>query len=140
MNNQKLFFRVSNIDTQQGLWYNWDGEYTGLIHNTFDFCKNKDLPMPFDRELVGWLSATENLKQLWHWFPKDDIKNLQEHGWALCAYFSSNWKPYKNHVVIDQKTSVPVIKFVINDDLEIDDINQIQNHTTQTFKREPVLC
>ena len=29
----KRFYRVSNVETQQGLWYNFNGEFTGLIHN-----------------------------------------------------------------------------------------------------------
>jgi len=72
----KTFYRVSNTDTQQGLWYNFSGEFTGLIHNKFDFCLHKELKMDFDEELVGYLSATDSLETLWQWFPKDDIIKL----------------------------------------------------------------
>jgi hypothetical protein len=33
--------------------------------------------MDFDVELVGWLSATDNLEELFNWFTKEDIVELQ---------------------------------------------------------------
>ena len=44
----KLFYRVANKETNQGLWYDQKGNFTGLIHGRFDFCENTNLPMPFD--------------------------------------------------------------------------------------------
>lgn len=70
------YYRVCNINTLQGLWYNYNGEFIGLIHNTFDFCENSSLEMEFDETLVGWLSATDSLESLWKWFPQEDIKEL----------------------------------------------------------------
>jgi hypothetical protein len=34
--------------------------------------------MDFDVELVGWLSATDNLEELFNWFTKEDIVELQK--------------------------------------------------------------
>jgi hypothetical protein len=72
----KTFYRVNNKWTGQGLWYDYAGDFTGLIHDRFRFCKNHDLAMDFDPEIAGWLSATEQLDQLWFWFPKEDIARL----------------------------------------------------------------
>ena len=40
----KRFYRVCNTDTQQGLWYHFDGKFTGLIHDDFNFFGK---PIPF---------------------------------------------------------------------------------------------
>ena len=99
------YYRVSNIETNQGLWYDSNGNFTGLIHNEFNFCMNKDLPMPFDAEIVGWLSATSSLEDLFKWFSIDDIKRLEGFGYFITVYEASKVKEYKNHLVICHKTS-----------------------------------
>lgn len=83
---QKIFYRVCNPHTEQGLWYHFNGKFTGLIHNQFNFCKNNELKMDFDEELVGWLSATDSLESLYNWFTKEDIIKLQKHGWFIYKY------------------------------------------------------
>lgn len=103
--DSKLFYRVANTETNQGLWYDQDGKFTGLIHNEFKFCTNSSLPMPYDPEIVGWLSATDELDSLWAWFTKEDIKQLQEYGFFITIYECTDYKEYMNHWVIDQKTS-----------------------------------
>jgi hypothetical protein len=60
----KTFYRVCNPKTEQGLWYDFKGKFTGLIHDEFNFCSNSSLAMPFDEELIGWLSATDSLDEL----------------------------------------------------------------------------
>ena len=49
---KKIFYRVANNQTEQGLWYDFAGNFTGLIHSKFDFCLNTKLPMPFDKEIT----------------------------------------------------------------------------------------
>ncbi len=39
----ETFFRVSHENTEQGLWYDFDGHFTGLIHSRFSFCQNHEL-------------------------------------------------------------------------------------------------
>lgn len=111
----KTFYRVCNLDTKQGLWYSYDGQFTGLIHDGFAFCKNSDLRMDFDPELVGWLSAVEKLEDLYHWFSVEDIKRLQKHGWYIYEYSAENYKFYERfqHQVICQKTSTVVTKHIL---------------------------
>lgn len=103
----KTFYRVCNPETEQGLWYDFTGEFTGLIHTRFNFCKNHDLSMEFDDELIGWLSATDTLESLWNWFTEDDIKELQKHGWYIHEYEVDNYWFYGKfqHYVICQNTS-----------------------------------
>jgi len=105
---KKLFYRVCNTSTQQGLWYHFNGTFTGLIHNEFKFCQNNELKMDFDPEIVGWLSAVEELEDLWKWFTKEDIIELQRYGWFIHIYETSDYKFYDRfqHLIIKQDTSV----------------------------------
>lgn len=109
---KNTFYRVCNEETKQGLWYRFDGSFTGLIHDRFNFCANKDLKMDFDEELVGWLSAVPTLEALYQWFTKDDIKELQKHGWFIYEYRAEDSKFYDRfqHLVIKQDTSKVIRK------------------------------
>ena len=103
---KKIFYRVGNLKTEQGLWYDFDGKFTGLIHDKFDFCENSELPMPFDPNVVGWLSSVDKLNDLFFWFTKDDIKQLEEHGYNIGVYEATEYKAHENHWVIKQDSSV----------------------------------
>lgn len=109
---KKKFYRVCNPSSEQGLWYAFNGEFTGLIHDRFSFCTNSKLAMDFDEELVGWLSATENLEDLWKWFSREDVEQLQNHGWYIHEYEATEYKFYEKfqHMVISQETSRLVCK------------------------------
>lgn len=108
----KQFYRISNAETEQGLWYDFEGKFTGLIHNKFNFCKNNSLPMDFDPALVGYLSAADTLKKLYEWFPIEDILELQKHGYYLHIYETDNYKFYDKfqHNVIKQSESTLIRK------------------------------
>ena len=114
---KKMFFRVCNPETEQGLWYDFKGNFTGFIHERFDFCTHNKLEMPFDEELVGYLSATDSLDDLYNWFSKKDILKLQKHGWFIHVYESEDYKYYEkfNHLVISQENSKLVKKLILNE-------------------------
>lgn len=112
----KTFYRVCNQSTLKGLWYNYNGEFTGLIHDSeFDFCTHKSLQMPFDPTLVGWLSATETLEDLYKWFPRDEILRLQSFGWYLHEFEAVKYKFYEEfqHMIIHKDTSKMIKKIVL---------------------------
>lgn len=112
----KKFYRVSNSETHQGLWYDFTGKFTGLIHNEFNFCKHKDLEMDYDPELKGYLSATDSLDSLFEWFPKEDIINLQKQGYYIHVYETDDYKFYERfqHLVINQNKSKLIEKIQLN--------------------------
>jgi hypothetical protein len=112
---KKTFYRVSNVDTQQGLWYDYEGNFTGLIHDKFNFCQNKDLRMDFDQTLVGWLSATDALETLYKWFTVEDILKLQENGYAIYVFEAEEYWFYEpfQHWVINQHSSKIVDKITL---------------------------
>lgn len=102
----KLFYRVANHETQQGLWYDFQGNFTGLIHNEYSFCSNRELPMPFDPNIIGWLSTTETLDELFLWFNETDIQELEKFGYRIAVYEASDYKKHHNHWVIKQDSSI----------------------------------
>lgn len=96
----KSFFRVANLNHGDGLWYNRNGEFTGRIHKEFSFCKNHDLPMPYDESILGWLSATDTFENLLYWFTKEDILKLKVHGYNVVQYKCTMYREYENHWLI----------------------------------------
>jgi hypothetical protein len=102
---KKIFYRVSNTDTNQGLWYSIDGVFTGLIHNEFKFCTNSSLKMPFDNNVLGYLSCTDTIENLHLWFPKEDIKKLELNHFFLHEYESEDYKEYENHWLFNQESA-----------------------------------
>ena len=65
----KKFYRVENPTTENGLWYDKDGCFTGVIHKMeFSNLQNHDLPMPYNSEIVNYLSVAESLEDLDKWF------------------------------------------------------------------------
>jgi hypothetical protein len=111
----KIFYRVAKLETKQGLWYDYQGKFTGLIHDKFSFCKNKDLQMPYDPEVVGWLSSTETLDELMNWFDINDITRLEEYGYRVVMYEATQYKFHNNHWLIKQDSSVFIKHIDIKD-------------------------
>jgi len=83
-----------------------DGNPTGLIHGKFSFCKNSELPMPYDGDISGYLSAVKTLDELKEWFPDRDMERLREFGFRTLEYAASDFKRHGNHWLIDKETSV----------------------------------
>lgn len=117
----KTFFRVNHVITQQGLWYDYAGGFTGLIHERFDFCENRELKMDFDPEIVGYFSAVETVEQLFVWFPRQDILRLQPHGFCIHEYISDDFKFYERfqHFVINQSNATLVRKILLDEFPEV---------------------
>lgn len=111
----KRWYRVNHINTEQGLWYDFKGDFTGLIHNDYSFCSNSSLKMDFDPELVGYISAVESLDDLFKWFNKEDIAKLQDYGFFIHVYESEDSKFYEfyNHTVIKQETAKLLGRFIM---------------------------
>jgi len=109
----KRFYRVANTETNQGLWYDINGNFTGLIHDKFTFCLNTKLPMPYDENIIGYLSTTDKLEDLFNWFTKDDIIKLEEYGYYISIFESNDYKVYENHWVIKQDSAKLVERILI---------------------------
>ena len=111
-----IYYRISHHTYEQGLWYNKEGEFTGLIHNDFKFCTNSHLLMDYDLEIVGYISVADSVEHLFQWFPVKDVIELQKHGYYITAYESDDSKFYEKyqHTVINQNTAKLLFTFIIN--------------------------
>ena len=104
---QKYFYRVGNDNT--GLWYSKEGQFTGKIHtDSFNWLKASALPMPFDNNLVNYLSVADSLQHLYKWFGKDEILRLQGIGYTVEEWVADDYKFHDlyAHNVINKNTSV----------------------------------
>jgi hypothetical protein len=113
----KTFYRVNHIETLQGLWYDYTGNFTGLIHDEFSFCANTKLEMDFDPEVSGYVSVVETLDQLFQWFTQDDIRKLQELGWYIHEYQAEEYRWYDRfqHYLAKQSNLVLVHRIVLSE-------------------------
>lgn len=110
----KLFYRIGT-DSKEGLWYNKDGTFSGIIHNEFTWLNASSLQMPHEPQLVGYLSVADSLEHLYQWFTKDEILKLQNMGFSIFEYDATDWKFYDlyKHNVICEKTSIIHNKIVL---------------------------
>jgi hypothetical protein len=107
--DKKRFYRVGIVNNNNtGLWYNQQGEFTGLIHEKFEWLGASKLEMPYDTEIVGYLSVADSMQHLYQWFTKDEILKLQECGYAVFEYVADDYKFYNlyQHNVINAQTSI----------------------------------
>jgi len=101
----KFFYRVET-DSTEGLWYNKEGKHTGLIHTEFSWLGASSLVMPYETDLVGYLSVADSLEQLYFWSTRVEILKLQEVGFFIYEYIAEDYKFYDlyKHNVINQNS------------------------------------
>lgn len=102
----KVFYRVGTVTGHQGLWYDRDGNFTGLIHSKYQHLKSSKLEMPFDPNVVGFLSATQTLEELHEWFSEWCIEQLRPFGFVVLEYVATDYKSVGSHWLINQRTSI----------------------------------
>lgn len=72
-------YRVGKRIGQDGLWYDKDGNKTGLIHKLKEG-NAKHLPMDkhpiFRSDGYNWISTTDTIEMLPKWFSENDMKEL----------------------------------------------------------------
>ena len=107
-NNVKTFYRVGNVVNNQGLWYDMEGRFTGLIHKSLSFCKNRGLQMPYDPDISGYLSTVDKLEDLGAWFSAEDLEKLYPFGYRVLEYEATDYKTHSGHWLVNQETSVLV--------------------------------
>lgn len=82
----KLYRVGKRIADDQGLWYDKDGNYTGLIH-TVPGAAAAALPMGFDpifrADGQRWISVTDTPAALPNWFSRDDMRVLFPRGYDV---------------------------------------------------------
>ena len=97
----KFFYRIGT-DSTEGLWYNKEGVHTGLIHTEFKWLGASSLQMPYEPELVGYISVADSLEHLYSWFTRNEILRLQDVGFSILEYIADDFKfydLYKHNVI-----------------------------------------
>lgn len=102
----KIFYRVGT-QNGGGMWYNPDGSFHGSMNKEkFNMLQCHRVPMPFDKDIVGYLSVTDSLESLKNWFNDDDMKVLEPLGFKILAYQATDYRIHHNHWIINQESSV----------------------------------
>lgn len=104
-----LLFRVENPVTNQGLWYDGDGNFNPFIL-TLAAAKSRDLPMEFDPDMLAggqrWYSACDNIPDLQHWFSRQDLLELDKAGYGLYQFDVSDYRQRNGHAVFTRSQVV----------------------------------
>lgn len=101
----KKFYRVSTSDGG-GMWYHPNGEFHGAMNTkAFSMLQCHSVEMPFDKGIVGYLSAADSLENLKKWFSDEDMKVLIPLGFKVLIYEATDYRIHNNHWIINQETS-----------------------------------
>lgn len=113
----RIFYRVQELGTTKGLWYDRDGIFNNRIQTKeeFGFLRHKNLPMEKDDAIpIGWLSATHSLQTLFDWFNMDELRILKSRNIYLFGYRVSYenymWYSKYNHYLINSQNFELILK------------------------------
>lgn len=94
----QTLYRVANKQTEEGLWYQKDGTYSGLITRVEGaLCQH--VPMAFDPSIRGFLSACDNTSDMSNWFSLVDLKNLYSRGYRLYRLGVTGYNQHNGHAI-----------------------------------------
>jgi len=88
-----IVYRIEHKDTENGMWYNKDGSYNGLIHELSN-AQAKDFPMDYDEKysLKNLISGVKDFNQLLEWFSRRDIEELMERGYQIYKFIAKEYE------------------------------------------------
>ena len=112
-------YRVENIHTLEGLWFNGKTGAEERLVDALDL-SNKMLPMP-STPVIGradLISAAESLEQLKFWFNYTDLVKLEQRGFELAEYdvlgHVINATPWYSHPLFNREDVVSRLVLNIN--------------------------
>jgi hypothetical protein len=112
-----IIYRVENPDSNQGLWYDADGNFSPFIKKLSD-AKCKDLPMDFDTLYkeggYAWISACDSLPDMRNWFNYQDLVELKKAGYDLYQFKVTGYKQVPGHVIFTRESVIETAKLDIN--------------------------
>lgn len=108
-----IIFRIENQQSNQGLWYDKNGNYSPFI-NSLPNAKCKDLPMDFDPTYqdggLQWLSGCSDMQQLRSWFSEQDLIYLSNAGYNLYRFEVSDFRQVPGHVIFTRERVIETSK------------------------------
>ena len=103
----KWVYRIESNQSEHGLWYNADGEWTWDIGKV-PGCETKDLPMGYDeryrKDGKAWFSSCSQKEDLTHWFSRSDVEWLKRYGFAAYKYLAREYVEYKFETTFIKET------------------------------------
>lgn len=85
-------YRVTSTDKDCSFWYDENGQ-PSEVFKEYGWLTASKLPMPFDQNMVGWLSGTFTMEQLYGWFSKEELIELCKDGkYCLHEYETNEWR------------------------------------------------
>lgn len=113
----KELFRVEHVDLGS-LWYNYEGVQTNQLFDILDSDSPLySLDMGFEeirrKDPGKWLSSSDSLSNLKHWFNKEDFYKLMNSGYKLYKYRVKDFKPLENKEFIFREETT-VDKLLLN--------------------------
>lgn len=87
-------FRIENPDTNNGMWYDGEGNYSPFIETLSDG-KSASLPMGWEARYGQggrrWFSGCHSVELMRHWFSDQDARELLEAGYGLYKFESDEF-------------------------------------------------
>lgn len=113
-----ILYRIQNKETKDGMWYNSDGTYNGIIKELSDGL-SADAPMPEDqyrnKNNKQWISSVPLLNYLFEWFSMKDIIELKERGYGLYEIKCSDYRKISKTEYIFRREDI-----IYEEELDID--------------------
>lgn len=103
---QKVY-RIENLNSDDGLWYNRSGERTDFIINEIDNAKSRDIPMGYNPNIVGgWLSAAETVAAMGDWLSLKDALEFESKGYQFFEVQVPEYRHEYGHVVFQRENAI----------------------------------
>jgi hypothetical protein len=103
-NKIKTFYRMSKIDCNSSFWYDFNGNFTNIIQSdALSFLNAKNIPMPYNADVLGYLSGCDTLVNLYNWFTHEEMLRLQKMEYALYKYQSSDYRHVGTHFIFNKE-------------------------------------
>jgi len=102
-------YRVGRRLGQDGLWYDKEGRETGLIHKLTEGNAGA-LPMDphpiFNSDGYKWISTTDTVEMLPHWFSENDMRELLDQDYEVFKIEVSGYRRFNFEVYSHEVFSV----------------------------------
>lgn len=109
----RVIYRIENLETMNGMWYNNAGVFSPILYKIAPKAKAIELPMPFDMahkaDDKNWYSAGGSIDEMNYWFSREDALNLVNNGFKLYHIEVDDWVK-REHEVLFTRESVLVQK------------------------------
>lgn len=103
----RVVYRIEDLVTMNGMWYNHKGEFSPTIHTLCPESIAKDFPMGYceDHRRFGkiWYSAGKSKEGMKFWFSRQDAIKLIQNGFKLYEYTVNEFFEKENEILFTRE-------------------------------------